>query len=145
MPLTASEKIAGRDFRDRCWKWLEARNAMPGLAVCSPYITWYRHECAGKLGTQSLRLREHYWSSPLMAVTKPPQDPSAAEFITPGLFIFIWREGHCGTCDLTVRSGRGRFALRITELGKLEKGAVSHGTYQDLDVPQGQGNPAQPS
>lgn len=143
MALTATERTAGRYFRKRCSRWLGNLNASAGAASSAPYIVWYRHECMRKLGTQSLHLRQHYWQSPLMAMTRPPDDSRAAEFIREGRFLFVWREGTCSACQLTVRSGTGHIVL--PEMRALEKGAVNHGTYQDLDVPQGQGDPARPS
>jgi len=123
--LTAAQKSAGRLFRD-AW-----RAALSGLNQAEPpdgraLAFWrvYRHDCPAHGGVSiGIDLHEHYEPSPPYWVCYcgvvdrdrpdfPHRDCDGGKSITTGgFFAFIWKDGQCSDCGLTVRSGDGRLVL----------------------------------
>lgn len=112
MPLTALEKTAGRAFRDARQAALDARNesSPPGQYV----LVWWRvvrHECEDAGGASvGIPLREVCETSPEC------RDDGANVIAADGRFAFVWKEGKCSGCGLTVRTRRGRFIVAADRL-----------------------------
>lgn len=125
MSLTDTQKTAGRMFRDA------RRSALFGLNQAQPpaghaLALWrvYRHDCPAHGGISiGIDLHEHYEASPLYWVCYcgsvgpagsdvPHRDCDGGRVVTPeGFFAFIWKDGQCPDCGLTVRSRDGRLVL----------------------------------
>lgn len=108
MSLTALEKQAGRAFRDARQALLDARNeASPPKVFALPLWRVVRHECP-VAGGASIGVT-------LRAVIEPSPEcrgPDDAKVIAAGgRFAFVWKEGKCSGCGLTVRTRRGRFTV----------------------------------
>jgi hypothetical protein len=106
LTLTPEQKRAGRLFRDAAQAALDALNeaSPPGAAVL---VTWrvVRHECPAAGGASTgISLREHYETSP------------------DGAFGWLWKDGRCVPCGLTVRTARGRL-LVVTDHSARERQA----------------------
>lgn len=122
--LTALERQAGRRFRAECnSKYLLHPSQRPD-AYCTPFIRNYRHECPARGGASTaLALHEQYELSPEYDVapgpdgdvfTKVPEGAERLDWdvrVRAGLFAFIWKQGECPACHLTVRSRTGRVVL----------------------------------
>jgi hypothetical protein len=124
MGLTALEKQAGRAFRDAAQAVLDSRNRLdpPGVFVL-PLWRVVRHECPAAGGASiGITLREEceespeYWGCYCGTVTTwgtpnfPHEDCDGSSVIAVvGRFAFVWKEGKCSGCGLTVRTRRGRF------------------------------------
>jgi hypothetical protein len=113
MPLSRTEKQAGRAFRDARQAALDARNeADPPDVFVLPLWRVVRHECPAAGGASTgITLREVYEPSPGF----PGED---ANVIAGGRFAFIWKEGKCSGagCGLAARTRRGRFVVAADRL-----------------------------
>ena len=94
MPLSQTERAAGRDFRRHMQNRL---SELPEPDIRVPaLIRHYRHECPGyRNGTSvSFDIAEQYVLS--------PEYPEHG--VPAGRFAFIYHEGKCARCGLTARS-----------------------------------------
>lgn len=100
MPLTDTEKAAGRQFRDEQAQLLAAAlEAEPLDLVLSPFVAHVRHNCEARGGrSTSFRLHEGY--------TLSPEYPG----VPAGFFAFFWKRGKCA-CGLTGGSAQGQLVL----------------------------------
>lgn len=138
MPLTLTEKSAGKAFREQCQELL---SGIPAAALCSPFIPWYRHQCRDSEteGTWAMHLREHWWLSPQYQVPGEWGQWKSArpvETVREGLFAFVFRQGTCSRCRLRVRSGTGRLVL--AEHVPPGKGAIVERKPENGHLPEGQ-------
>lgn len=131
MPLTPLEKQAGRAFRDASQAVLDARNKSdPPKVFVLPLWRVVRHECEAAGGASiGITLREtreespEYWGCYCGTVSTwglpnfPHEDCDGAKVIAAdGRFAWIWKEGRCSGCGLTVRTRRGRFVVATDRL-----------------------------
>jgi len=122
MSLTTGEKAAGRLFRQRTQDRLTRLcRFAPAGAPCTPFIRVYHHACQAQGGANTgLGLHEHYETSPAYRVMPggyvreiSPDEVAvtALSVVLAGTFAFIWKEGSCAECGLTVRSPEGRLVV----------------------------------
>lgn len=122
MSLTSGEKAAGRSFRERKQDQLDRycrRN--PAGASCTSYISFYHHSCPSQGGANTgLTLHERYETSPgyrvmpggfAREISPDEVAVTAISVVLAGTFAFIWKEGSCTECGLTVRSPKGRLVI----------------------------------
>jgi hypothetical protein len=132
MPLTPTEKQAGRAFRDARQAVLDTRNEAdpPGVFVL-PLWRVVRHECLAAGGASTgVTLREVYEESPEYLICYcgvigeaawhfPHDNCDGAKVIAAaGQFAFTWKEGKCSGagCGLAARTRRGRFVIAADRL-----------------------------
>jgi hypothetical protein len=106
--LSATEKQVGRAFRDARQAVLDELNERDPPDVFA-LVLWrvVRHECP-KAGEASIgiTLREVCERSPEY------REPGSAKVVAAdGRFAFVWKEGKCSGCGLTVRTRRGRVTV----------------------------------
>lgn len=108
MPLSCAEKIAGRQFRDAAQaKLLATFDGEKAPTYTAPnFLGIYRHNCPARQGRSTgLVLDEIYTPSPECDIFT---DDGSREWVAPGRFGFIYREGRCRGCGQTARSKAGR-------------------------------------
>jgi hypothetical protein len=123
--LSPAEKRAGRAFLANRQADLDARNAAdPPGGSASVYWRVPHHECTAAGGaSKGITLRENYEPSPEYRVCYcgavapkgpdfPHHDCDGSKVVAAdGQFAFIWKEGRCSGCGLTVRTTAGRFVI----------------------------------
>jgi hypothetical protein len=122
MPLTDSQKKAGRAFRSGRQAALDELNATqpPGRFMLTVWRV-PRHPCPAAGGASTgVTLREHreaspeYWVcycgtvEPFVKYVFPHEDCQGGKMVAAeGQFLFLWKEGHCSGCGLALRSRTG--------------------------------------
>jgi hypothetical protein len=122
MPLTDSQKKAGRAFRAERQFLLDERNKRepPWRYVLTAWRV-VRHPCEAAGGASiGITLREHceespeYWIcycgtlEPFHLYVFPHEDCQGGKMVTAGgQFTFLWKEGRCSGCGLVLRSRKG--------------------------------------
>ena len=144
MPLSRTEKQAGRAFRDARQAALDARNEAdpPGVFVL-PLWRVVCHECPAAGGASTgITLREVCEPSPeyracycgavepLDPGVFPHRDCDGGRVVAAaGQFAFTWKEGKCSGagCGLAARTRRGRFVIaadRLPDYGRTNGGSA---------------------
>jgi hypothetical protein len=130
MGLTRPQKSAGRAFLGRCQAALDELNSAVPDGYALPLWRVYRHDCPSQGGASiGIDLHEHYETSQryvtcccgstaelpayrLDARHSLEEHDCGPAVLTPaGFFAFIWKDGRCPDCGLTVRSQRGLLVL----------------------------------
>lgn len=125
MSLEPEEKVAGRLFRDRAQADLEEFRAAVQPEYDVPvWIASYRHLCAAKAcNSIALELPEVFVSSPRIVVETDDAGQHKATFfdewmvnndcdqwiVPAGRFGFVYRSGHCPSCNERGVSPKGLF------------------------------------
>jgi hypothetical protein len=151
--LSATEKLAGRAFRDARQAALDALNeASPPDAYVMTFWRVVRHECPAAGGASiGISLREHCELSPEYRVcycgevyVPGPGFPhggcdGSKVASRDGAFAWIWKEGKCSGCERAVRARKGLFALaadRQADRGRADDGRAARAHPGNPRVPR---------
>ena len=157
MTLNRFEKAAGKSFRAEATRDLALSLAsFPDSVPCSPYVSYFRHECPAVKGrTRSVILEDITLASPQILVTWGGEDyevisadeaeaavaaghPVEAEVILAGKFTFSWVRGKCGKCGLVVMSREGVFRDARPDKGEAQADLASLTGVNKLVVRKGE-------